>query len=419
MSGDDTDQAKLINDKTAQAEQLYQIAAAAQDKEDQMHLDKVTQSGGDVATVRALLQQRDLTRYETHLKDMETPMQKLADTWQDTTTQMQTASTGWANDTISAFTTMATTGKLSFTSLITSISNDMVKVAMQKVLGSTLQTGFDGLASGFANLINGLMKPTQAGAPAVGAGAGLDTSSLLASSTEALGQKFVKLASTSDNFGFSMGDSVKNLITGDSAQIATTNGLAVLTSAALQAATALASIGGGSAGASGIGGLFSSLMGGGASGAGGSDASFGAGLSSSDSMSAAVDGLSFSAPAFANGGIMTQFGPMALRKYANGGIANSPQAAIFGEGSTNEAFVPLPDGKSIPVTLAGGAANGGQGGSGGMPAVTVNVINQTSNAVTASQGSPRFDGKQMILDVVLSAATTPGSFRDNLRGAVK
>lgn len=57
---------------------------------------------------------------------------------------------------------------------------------------------------------------------------------------------------------------------------------------------------------------------------------------------------------FANGGIMTGEGPMPLRKYAGGGIANSPQLALFGEGSMPEAYVPLPDGRRIPVKMQGG-----------------------------------------------------------------
>ncbi len=61
---------------------------------------------------------------------------------------------------------------------------------------------------------------------------------------------------------------------------------------------------------------------------------------------------------FANGGVMTGCGPMALRSYAAGGIANSPQLALFGEGSRPEAYVPLPDGRSIPVTMSGGASAG-------------------------------------------------------------
>ena len=46
---------------------------------------------------------------------------------------------------------------------------------------------------------------------------------------------------------------------------------------------------------------------------------------------------------------MTSSGPVNL--YSRGGIANSPQVAIYGEGDTPEAYVPLPDGRTIPVTL--------------------------------------------------------------------
>ena len=57
---------------------------------------------------------------------------------------------------------------------------------------------------------------------------------------------------------------------------------------------------------------------------------------------------------FADGGVMTSGGPVPLRKYAGGGIANSPQLAMFGEGSKPEAYVPLPDGRRIPVAMQGG-----------------------------------------------------------------
>ncbi len=57
---------------------------------------------------------------------------------------------------------------------------------------------------------------------------------------------------------------------------------------------------------------------------------------------------------FADGGIMTSKGSIPLNKYAGGGIANSPQLALFGEGRMNEAFIPLPDGRSVPVTMQGG-----------------------------------------------------------------
>lgn len=94
-----------------------------------------------------------------------------------------------------------------------------------------------------------------------------------------------------------------------------------------------------------------------------------------------------SVPMAANGGIMTPRGMAKLSMYARGGVATSPQLAVFGEGSTPEAYVPLPDGRSIPVTMQGG-------GSGGvMVNVTVNVEKGTESTSTA--GEDRETGKKL------------------------
>lgn len=77
---------------------------------------------------------------------------------------------------------------------------------------------------------------------------------------------------------------------------------------------------------------------------------------------------------FANGGIMTSEGPMPLRRYARGGVANSPQLAMFGEGAMPEAYVPLPDGRSIPVTMQGGGGD-----------VVVNVNVESGSTTVQSQ----------------------------------
>jgi hypothetical protein len=61
---------------------------------------------------------------------------------------------------------------------------------------------------------------------------------------------------------------------------------------------------------------------------------------------------------FANGGVMTSAGPLPLMSYANGGIADRPQLAMFGEGRRPEAFVPLPDGRAIPVKMQGSQGGG-------------------------------------------------------------
>jgi tape measure domain-containing protein len=88
------------------------------------------------------------------------------------------------------------------------------------------------------------------------------------------------------------------------------------------------------------------------------------GISATDpSIGGGVAGVLYpGASLFANGGIMTSKGSIPLMKYATGGIANSPQLSLFGEGRLPEAYVPLPDGRSIPVTLTGTLPGGFGGG---------------------------------------------------------
>lgn len=97
--------------------------------------------------------------------------------------------------------------------------------------------------------------------------------------------------------------------------------------------------GGSKSGGGGLFGSLSSLFGGSSGGSGGGGF---------------LDGIFGSIGSFfgfANGGLMTSAGPMPLQRYASGGVANRPQVAMFGEGSRPEAYVPLPDGRSIPVTM--------------------------------------------------------------------
>lgn len=112
----------------------------------------------------------------------------------------------------------------------------------------------------------------------------------------------------------------------------------------------------------------------------------------------------------ANGNVMTALGPAKLNMYSNGGIARSPQVSVFGEGARPEAYVPLPDGRSIPVTMQGGNS---------APNVQFNLINQSGQQVEAEQTGSNFDGEKLVLDVVLKAMNRPGSFRDGMKGALK
>jgi phage-related minor tail protein len=188
-------------------------------------------------------------------------------------------------------------------------------------------------------------------------------------------------------------------------QNATTSLISLANAASAAAAAMGGSASGGGVG-SGLGSLFGGLFGG------------GAGAANTDSIMNPQSGWDYqmsqmaSPIQFAKGGIMTSMGPLPLNMYAGGGVVNSPQVAIFGEAGP-EAYVPLPDGRSIPVTMNGGN-NSGQATN-----ITVNVVNQSGTPVQAKQqGQPRIDGKQIVLDIVLGAIAQPGPFRDGMKGAL-
>jgi hypothetical protein len=105
------------------------------------------------------------------------------------------------------------------------------------------------------------------------------------------------------------------------------------------------------------------------------------GISSGGGLGGLLGGLLPSGGLFANGGIMTAKGPVQLRTYANGGVANSPQLAVYGEGSSPEAYVPLPDGKRIPVAMQAPAnANAPVAGAGAGTQVNVYAPGATMTA---------------------------------------
>jgi lambda family phage tail tape measure protein len=135
-------------------------------------------------------------------------------------------------------------------------------------------------------------------------------------------------------------------------------------------------------------GVFSSILGGFTGGGGG-------GMNAlSFAFKAATAASGSYGPGFANGGIMTDRGVATLQRYATGGIANRPQLAMFGEGRTPEAYVPLPDGRTIPVTMKGGA-NGGQ-----INNVSVNVNMNGGSDDTQSNSKQGQDIGKMIASTV-------------------
>lgn len=113
---------------------------------------------------------------------------------------------------------------------------------------------------------------------------------------------------------------------------------------------------------------------------GGLSSGFNAGTSSAIDTGAAGWGAAFNTPLkLANGGIA----PGGFTAFANGGIVTGPTLGLVGEGRYNEAVIPLPDGKSVPVQLSGG-----DGGSQISSNIVVNVSNgQAQSNATGSNSS--------------------------------
>jgi len=107
-------------------------------------------------------------------------------------------------------------------------------------------------------------------------------------------------------------------------------------------------------------GGFSGMFGGGSVGQFGTSSSFNG---TADALGAAPFAPKLGA-VFANGGIARG----GFRAFANGGVVGGPTLGLMGEGKYNEAVVPLPDGRSIPVQLGGRSARDLMGnGAPGMP----------------------------------------------------
>ena len=80
---------------------------------------------------------------------------------------------------------------------------------------------------------------------------------------------------------------------------------------------------------------------------------------------------------FAKGG----YAPGGFRAFADGGMVTKPTLGLVGEGKHNEAIVPLPNGKSIPVDMKGAGQNNNV-------VVNVSVDNQgNAQTLTESQSS--------------------------------
>ena len=113
-------------------------------------------------------------------------------------------------------------------------------------------------------------------------------------------------------------------------------------------------------------------------------------------------------PGMADGGVVNASGGgggvSLVPKMANGGIVKGPTMAMVGEGRFNEAVVPLPNGKAIPVDM-------GKGGGGNVnSSVVVNINNGggSESSTKGSQGNQLAKGIEGAVKDVIMREMRPG-----------
>lgn len=119
----------------------------------------------------------------------------------------------------------------------------------------------------------------------------------------------------------------------------------------------------------------------------------------------------------ANGGIITPYGEMQLPAYANGGIASasgSGQIVRVAEAGQNEAIVPLPDGRSIPVDWRGGRQMSGTS------SIRVEIVNKGSDQQLSVQSvEPSFDLDGQVIRIVMSSLSSNAGMRSAVKSAAR
>lgn len=297
--------------------------------------------------------------WERYVQNAKSALDKLADNWRNSVDAMNQASANWAQQTMDYITKAMNGEKVGkFKDLVVGALKDVNTILLRKTLGDAVTS----VTGGFANMMSSLL---GLGSKSPVGELGTDTNPMVTRpqggvmTADPLKEAKTALESTwttlKDKLS-STWDFIKNGMT--TVMDGLKGGLDWLMKS-------IAGAFGNSGTSGGLGGMVGGLFGGGAAaGAGATE------MSQFDF--AAISG-------FSKGGIMSSMGSLDLNKYANGGIANSPQVALFGEGSTPEAYVPLPDGRSIPVTMTGGnTTTNNQGG------VVINIVVNKDGSQTAS-----------------------------------
>lgn len=325
-------------------------------------IDKARKYGQDTSALEAARVREIELLNQKLARSMETPLEKLARDWADGYDQINQATKKWSEDFLDTLTEMITTGRGDWRSFLAGLATDILRMNLKKEFGAKITEVFGDLGGKVADYLGVSLAKPQGKDPTAGAAGAVGQAVTPVASDAA--QKAVdaglkSLTKTTDLASAAMvsvsNEGLAEMATSTLLSAVQTTGKMTVEQAAVAAIAQL--------------GLAASAA--------------AIALQQVAASSAAEGAGEIASFFFAKGGVMSSLGPLPLRKYANGGIADSPQLAIYGEGSMNEAYVPLPDGRSIPVTLTG---DGRQQGGGTNVVISI-VVNEAEGSVeTKSAG---------------------------------
>jgi tape measure domain-containing protein len=296
-----------------------------------------------------------------------TELQKLKRVWQDTTEQMNRVTAQWGQNIIDNIAQATTGGTADFKQMARNMAMDMYKISLQKTLAVPITGALDGISS----MMGGLM----GGGGATTGEKGTLTNPMITKDVGAAGED-IKTKSKE------MFEEVKEKLSTVWDDLK--SGLQGMWDSLGEFGTSmLEGLG------EGLSGMLDSVMGMFSGGGGGGG-----------------DYTSLIASFFADGGIMTGSGSLDLVKYAGGGVATRPQLAMFGEGSMPEAYVPLPDGRSIPVSFTGNTNTTNSGGN--VVSISINIAQDgSSSSKDAGSGEAEwYDLANRVKGVVMEQLVT-------------
>lgn len=344
------------------------------------------------------------------IKQTGTATQQLALEYENLAEQIEGTWTDLFSGLTDTLTDFVVNGKMSFSSLATSILKDItnmvvktqITLPLMNMLGmgttnaGNTQSGnlMNGVASAIAN--QGVQLGNSGGAVANGDKSVGEATKETASGVNSMGQASQNAASGLSQAVNGVWDWTKSLFTGTDATKDQTKAVN----------SSILSMGNLSTAAGALAATFAMV---GASSSSSSSRWLNFGLSLASTAVSAWAGSSTPSGSkpnvkkHANGGIFGREGVVPLRAYQKGGIATSPQLAMFGEGSMNEAYVPLPDGRTIPVTLSAESAGKSTGNAVSPVSIQINVTKdgRTSESSSGSESNLWNGAARQIKSIVL------------------